>query len=419
MRGLEMENAIGKNPFKFGMVGATDSHTAFSSVEENNFLGKYALDSIPENKTKETVPGAVGWDAAAQGLAGVWATENTREAITAAFKRKEVYATTGPRIQLRFFGGYEYSPADAQAADLASVGYAKGVPMGGDLAQAPQGRAPTFLVHAAKDPKEANLDRIQIVKGWLGTDGKTYEKIYDLALSDGRTDGSQPVGNTVDLETGMYTNDIGAPELVAVWTDPEFDPGLRAFYYVRVIQIPTPRHSLYDAIALGIDPADTKHPTTIQERAYSSPIWYTPDPAALKEVPKLAFAEKEGISVDELLASGFTQLTGEQIRQELLGKTLVLRDLRSGREYEGMLLEGGKRVLKETTVEGARQSADALFHGGGPVLLGEAAYEIKDDVIVTTDGLRTIESTLYRQGSRIVAARDVDHGVVNYELSVK
>jgi len=419
MRGLEMENTIGKNPYKFGMVGATDSHTAFSSAEENNFLGKYALDSIPENKTKETVPGAVGWDAAAEGLAGVWATENTREAITAAFKRKEVYATTGPRIQLRFFGGYEYTDADVKSPDLANIGYNKGVPMGGDLAQVPQGKAPTFMVHAAKDPKEANLDRIQIIKGWLAADGKTHEKIYDLALSDGRTDGSIPVGNTVDLKTAKYTNDIGDSELAAVWTDPDFDPGLRAFYYVRVIQIPTPRHSLYDAVALGIDPAETKHPATIQERAYSSPIWYTPDASVLKEVAKLTLAQKEGMTVDSVVAEGFKQMTGDEIRKQLLGKTIMLKDLASGNVYEGMLLESGKRVLKDVAAQNAQQNADAAFHGGGPVILGEAAYEIKDNAIVSSDGLRTIKSMLYRKDDRIVAARDVDNGAVKFELSVK
>lgn len=417
-RGLELENSIGKNPFKFGMVGATDSHTGFSSAEEQNFLGKYAKDSIPENKTKETVPGVVGWDAAAEGLAGVWATENTREAITAAFKRKEVYASTGPRIQLRFFGGYDYSVNDARSADLAAAGYAKGVPMGGDLVQAPQGKAPTFLIHAAKDPKHANLDRIQVIKGWLGTDGKTQEKVFDVALSDGRTDGSKAVGNTVDLTTGTYTNDIGEPELVAVWTDPEFDPGLRAFYYTRVIQIPTPRHSLYDAIALGIDPKETKHPATIQERAYSSPIWYTPDASVLKDVKKMAVAKAVPLTTDSVVKEGYQQMSAAEIRKQLLGKTIMLKDLASGRVYEGKLLKSGKRVLKSATVA-SEQVAQAAFHGGGPLLMGETDYEIKDDKVVSSDGLRTITSTLYRKGDRIVAARDIDNGAVNFELSVK
>ena len=414
LRGLELENSIGKNPYKFGMVGSTDAHTAFSSAEENNFLGKYALDSIPENKTKETVPGAVGWDAAAEGLAAVWATENTREAITAAFKRKEVYATTGPRIQLRFFGGYDYQAADAESADLASVGYAKGVPMGGDLAQAPKGKAPTFIVHAAKDPKEANLDRVQIIKGWLGADGKTRERIFDVALSDGRTDGSQMVDNTVDLKTGTYSNHIGAQELVAVWTDPAFDPGLRAFYYARVIQIPTPRHSLFDAIALGIDPKETNHPATIQERAYSSPIWYTPDQAIIKPVTKAVMAEVKQLSVDALLADGYRQLSGADIKA-LVGRKLGLRDLTTGIEYEGMLHESGKRVLKEVGIA-KEQLAQAAFHGGGSMVMGEGGYEIKDDTIVSSDGLRTITSTLYRKGDRILAARDVDNNRVNYEV---
>ena len=418
MRGLEMENRIGKNPFKFGMVGATDSHTAFSSAEENNFLGKYALDSIPENKTKQTVPGAVGWDAAAEGLAAVWATENTREAITAAFKRKEVYATTGPRIRLRVFGGYGFTNADAQSPDLAGIGYDKGVPMGGDLSQAPAGKAPTFLVHAAKDPKEANLDRIQIIKGWLGTDGRTREKIYDLALSDGRSNGSQMVGNTVDLKTGKYTNDIGAKELATVWRDPDFDPGLRAFYYVRVIQIPTPRHSLLDAISLGIDPKETHHPSTIQERAYSSPIWYTPEPSILKQVAERPMATTEGLTVSQIAGDGYSQMSSEDIRSHLLGKTLLLKDLSSGQVYQGALLESGKRMLKDTGVA-AEQRTQAAFHGGGPLLMGEADYEIRDDMIVSTDGLRTISSRLYRKGDRILAARDVDGGTIKFEVSIK
>ncbi len=279
MRGLELEAEIGENPFKFGMIGASDSHTAFSSVEEDNFLGKYALDSIPENKTRTTVPGAIGWDAASQGLAGVWASENTRAAITAAFKRREVYATTGPRIKLRVFGGWDFAGADAENVDIAAIGYSKGVPMGGDITNAPDGKAPGFLVHAARDPKSANLDRVQIIKGWLAPDGSANEKVYDVAWSGKRTpgrDGKIPaVGNTVDLDTGVYANTIGAAQLSAVWSDPDFDPDRPAFYYVRVIEIPTPRHSTLDAIALQQDPPEG-YASTIQERAYSSPIWYTP-----------------------------------------------------------------------------------------------------------------------------------------------
>jgi hypothetical protein len=267
------------------MIGATDSHTGLSSVQETDFQGKYAQDSVPETKSKETVPGSVGWDAAAEGLAGVWALENTREAITAAFKRKEVYATTGPRIQLRFFGGWDYERDDADAPNLAAVGYEKGVPMGGDLTSPPKQRfrgtkSPSFLIHAAKDPSDANLDRIQVVKGWLAANGKPRERIYDVAWSGDRRIGLngklKRVADTVDLEAGTYQNSIGSAELATVWTDPEFDPTQLAFYYARVIQIPVPRHTLYDTLALQ-EPAEASgHSPVIQDRAYSSPIWYTP-----------------------------------------------------------------------------------------------------------------------------------------------
>jgi hypothetical protein len=295
MRGLEIEQKIGVNPFKYGMIGATDSHTGYSTAEEDNFWGKFSLDAIPDNKkAKELVPGVFGWDMSASGLAGVWATANTRKAITEAFKRREVYGTSGPRISLRVFGGWDFSSRDADAKDVASIGYKKGVPMGGDLTNPPKsgpvlerlrkrlGRAPapSFLIHAVKDPKAANLDRVQIVKGWVGKDGKAREKVYNVVWSAGRKLGSDgklsPVGNTVDMKTGRYTNTIGAAQLSVMWADPDFDAKQRAFYYVRVLQIPTPRNSTYDAIALKINPKETGKAITIQERAYSSPIWYTP-----------------------------------------------------------------------------------------------------------------------------------------------
>ncbi|MGD8592950.1 MAG: DUF3604 domain-containing protein, partial [Gammaproteobacteria bacterium] len=209
------------------------------------------------------------------GYVGVWAKENTRQDIVDAFQRKEVYASTGPRITLRFFGGFDFAKSDLTSNDFVATGYDKGVPMGGDL-KANGDKAPTFMIVAEKDPDAANLDRIQVIKGWVGADGKAQEKIYDVALSDGRTDGSQPVGNTVDLKTGKYTNTIGDSQLKAYWQDPDFDAKQRAFYYVRVLEIPTPRYSLLDSIALGIDVKETGRPATIQERVYSSPIWYTP-----------------------------------------------------------------------------------------------------------------------------------------------
>jgi len=279
MRGLAIEQRSGTNPYKFGLIGSTDSHTSMASAEENNFWGKMALDSTPGTKKEDILPGTPGWDMGAAGLAAVWATENTREAIFDAMKRKEVYATTGPRIELRFFGGWDFEKGDINSKDLASTGYKKGVPMGGDLTNNPKGDAPSFLIHAVKDPKSGNLDRIQIIKGWVDGDGAPQEIIYNVAVSEGREikgNNVEPVGNTVNIETGEYTNTIGSGELSVVWKDPDFDPAQRAFYYARVLQIPTPRHTLFDAIALNIDVKETGNPAFIQERAYSSPIWYTP-----------------------------------------------------------------------------------------------------------------------------------------------
>jgi hypothetical protein len=288
-RGLAIEQSLGANPYKFGMIGSTDAHTGIASAEEENFWGKLALDSTPE--TKKLFPeqedgvglknmGPNGWSMSASGLAAVWAKDNTRDEIFAAFQRKEVYATTGPRIQVRLFGGWEFPENADQAENLADIGYANGVPMGGDLnREDAQDRQPQFLVHAVKDPKSANLDRVQIIKGWVDSKGQQHEQVYNVAWSDARelgVDGKLPtVGNTVNLETGAYTNSIGSTQLTTVWKDPDFDAEQRAFYYVRVLQIPTPRHSLYDAIALQSD-VPSEGPATIQERAYTSPIWYTP-----------------------------------------------------------------------------------------------------------------------------------------------
>jgi hypothetical protein len=282
LRGLQLERTLGANPFKLGMLGSTDTHIALSSEDDADFHGKLGADALPKDKSKPLADGALytGWDLSASGRAAVWAKRNTREEIMAAFQRREVYGTTGPRITLRFFGGFTFSKSDAQAKNFAEIGHRKGVPMGADLTQAPAGRAPSFLIRAVKDPDAANLDRVQVVKGWLDASGNSHEKVFDVAWSGDRKPdaaGNLPeVGNTVDVRTCRYLDTIGAAQLAVVWTDPEFDARYRAFYYVRVLQIPTARHSLYDAIALGIDPAATGHPATIQERAYSSPIWYTP-----------------------------------------------------------------------------------------------------------------------------------------------
>ena len=285
LRGLAIEEKIGFNPYRFGLIGSTDSHTGMASAEEPNFWGKFPRDGIPENKTRRWRggpggPGPSGWSMSASGLAAVWAEDNTREAILDAFRRREVYATTGPRIAARVFGGWGFSEADAQAPSLAEVGYAGGVAMGGELSAAPGGAAPSFLVRAMKDPKGANLDRVQVIKGWIDASGKTHERVFDVAWSGGRKPGANgqlpPVGNTVDPATGRYTNTIGNAQFSALWRDPDFDPKQPSFYYVRALEIPTPRHSMLDALALGVDPKSIEGPWWIQERAYTSPIWYRP-----------------------------------------------------------------------------------------------------------------------------------------------
>lgn len=288
LEGIDFENKIGVNPYKFGVIGATDSHTGLSAVQESDFQGHFVADGTPAQRLAQSKPDAKqpfifpDWKLGASGRAAVWAKENTRQGIFAAFKRKEVYGTSGTRIVLRFFGGFKFSPRDAGAKDIARVGYEKGVPMGGDLTNAPKKRAPSFLIYAAKDPLSGNLDRVQVIKGWIDASGKTRQHIYNVAWSGDRrpdTDGKLPdVGNTVDVNTASYTNTIGAMQLATVWKDPDFKPGQIAFYYVRVLEIPTPRHSLYDAVALGIPVSETGEPASIQERAWSSPIWYTPLP---------------------------------------------------------------------------------------------------------------------------------------------
>ena len=279
--GLALEQKVGANPYKFGFIGSTDAHSGLASPEENNFQGKMAADSTPETKAPVlgNPTGASGWDMSASGLAAVWATENSREAIYAAFKRKETYATSGPRLSVQLFAGWDFPDNAENSEDFARIGYDYGVPMGGDLTANASASAPEFLVRAVKDPMDANLDRLQIVKGWVDAAGQQYEKVYNIDWSGDReldAEGNLPaVGNTVDLKSARYTNSIGQAEFAVKWSDPDFDPAQSAFYYARVLQIPTPRNGLYDSLALGLD-NPPRGPKTLQERAYTSPVWYTP-----------------------------------------------------------------------------------------------------------------------------------------------
>ncbi len=292
-KGLAFERDLGVNPFKFGMVGSTDSHTSLATTTEDNFFGKAPLVEPTSNpgrfddKITGYLPDPQGRDYAirhyrgsASGLAAVWARENTREALWDAMSRKEVFATTGTRLRVRVFAGFDFTEKDLAQADFAKYGYENGVPMGGDLKNAGAGQSPGFLVRVLRDPDGANLDRIQVIKGWLDAAGETHEKIYDIAVSGNREIGpdgraTEPVGNTVNIEEASYDNSIGSPFLQGYWSDPEFNRDEPAFYYIRVLEIPTPRWTTIDAKVFGVErPEDV--PATIQERAYTSPIWYNP-----------------------------------------------------------------------------------------------------------------------------------------------
>ncbi|MGB5310118.1 MAG: DUF3604 domain-containing protein [Arenicellales bacterium] len=287
LQGLLQGQKLGVNPFKFGMIGGTDVHNSLTSIEEDNFFGKHVIQEPSPHRWNHVSKQGFGktrytWHYTAAGYAAVWATENSREALWDAMKRKEVYATSGSRMTVRLFGGWSFTDEDVKSRNIADAGYTKGVPMGGDLpANSGIAKSPSFLVSAMMDPESGNLDRIQIIKGWLDADGMTHEKIYDVAWGDaerrqpGKDGKLPPVGDTVDVADASWYNSIGDPDLRTVWTDPDFDASQSAFYYARVIEIPTPRWTAYDQKRFGIEMSKDV-PMKTQERAWTSPIWYTP-----------------------------------------------------------------------------------------------------------------------------------------------
>jgi hypothetical protein len=410
--GLAMQNTRGYNPYKMGVVGASDSHNTVVSYTASNFFGQHGgLDASPKERLADKVEaGMAVLKTSTSGLGGVWAEENTRESIFNAMQRRETFGTSGVRIRVRLFGGWDFDPDVLKQKDWAKIGYAKGVPMGGDL-PASTGKPPTFIVWAVKDPEEGNLDRIQIVKGWT-QNGQIFEKVYDVAWSGNRkldpmTRTVLPVGNTVDIKNATYTNTIGAVELKTVWTDMEFDPSLDAFYYARVLQIPTPRWSTYDAKRLGVPPPSSV-PATVQERAWSSPIWYTPTATARQDAPK-------GVTVADLKGKGAVALDDAQLKQLVVGQTLDVRNTVTGQRFEILYGDDGRRVI--TSRDGKPgEVGDLLAVSELGLPAQSAAYEIKGGRVVTLIGGTPFEVTVYKVGDKYVAARSSEFGFANYEV---
>jgi hypothetical protein len=420
--GLAMLDTRGYNPYKFGLVGGSDSHNSGTPYREDNFFGGHVLN---DGGLKERMSGHIfaGLDTRLEcpaGLSGVWAEENTREAIFDAMKRKETFATSGPRIQVRFFGGWKFDDQLWNDKSWVKTAYANGVPMGGDLSANEGGQAPTFAVWAAKDPTSGNFDRIQIVKGWTKS-GQIFEKVFDVVWDgdrkvDPETGKLEPVKNTVNIQEATYQNSVGAVELRKSWTDPEFDPSLDAFYYARVLEIPTPRWTTIQAHQLGIVPPTegtslgVPQPIalTVQERAWSSPIWYTPSAENRARAPK-------GVTVADLKKQGATALNDAQLKALVVGKVLKVRDTVAGHTYEILYGATGRRMI--TSVDGKQPEPGDPFHVEDANSLGAPAhYEIKDGKIITMLGNTPFDVAVYKVGSKYFGARSNEFGFANYEL---
>ena len=414
--GLAMQGAHGFNPYKPGFVGGSDSHDTGVAYRQDNFFGAHGVnDGTAEVRMNYTF---VGLDVKREnpaGLTGVWAEENTRESLFNAMQRKETFGTSGVRIQVRFFGGWDYNTGLLATSDWVHRAYDGGVPMGGDLPPvAEDEKAPVFVVWAVKDPTSGNLDRVQIVKGW-SKNGQSFEKVYDVAWAGNRvpdpvTGKVGPIGSTVDISDASYTNTIGNVELATVWRDPDFDASLDAFYYARVLEIPTPRWTTIQAKQLGITPPDMVA-ATVQERAWSSPIWYTPT-EALRQT-----AEK-GVTVADLTAKGAKALDDEAVKKLIVGKTLTIRNAPTGQTFVVIFSENGRRLI--TAVDGVQpepgEVGDVMHSGemGTP-----AAYSIEDGKIVTSLGNDAFDVTVYQAGDKYYGARSNEFGYANYEIVSK
>jgi hypothetical protein len=426
--GITMQSTRGFNPYKTGVVGGSDSHNTGVPYRQENFFGGHVLN---DGNIKERMSGHVfaGLDTRLEnpaGLTGVWAEENTRASLFEAMQRKETFATSGPRIQLRFFGGWEYDKDEklAQRREFwkivpdwikdrywTRVAYEQGVPMGSDLKPLPKGKkAPAFAAWAVKDPTSGNLDRIQIVKGWT-KNGQSFEKVFDVAWADDRKPDIAgripPIVSTVDIAIASYSNSIGAVELKSVWTDPEFDPSQDAFYYARVLEIPTPRWTTIQAKELGIDPPDIV-PATVQERAWSSPIWYTPS------FEDRAVASR-GETVVDLLQKGAVALSTAQLTDLIVGKSIFLQNNVTGGVFQVVYSTNGLSQVKN--VDGKVPQPSEVGNVMRSAYEGlQSGYEVKDGKIITSLGNTPFEVTVYKLGERYYGARSNEFGFANYEV---
>jgi hypothetical protein len=417
--GAGMQQARGYNPYKFGIVGGSDSHNTGVPYRQDNFYGGYARI---DGDMRQRMAGHrfAGLDERLENPAGLtaeWAEENTRASLFESMQRKETYGTSGVRIKLRMFGGWGWGLEELKPlgrwesnAEWVKMGYRSGVPMGSDL-PAPKGKAPSFAVYAVKDPDSGNLDRIQIIKGWA-KNGQTFEKIYDIAWAGDRkpdpvTGKVPPIGSTVDIMKASYTNTIGATELKAVWTDPDFDPTLDAFYYARVLEIPTPRWTTIQAVQLGQVPPSVVA-ATVQERAWSSPIWHTPTAEARKSAAA-------GTTVADLKAKGAVALNDAQLKALIVGKIVSAKNTVTGQRFDVVYGSSGRRLI--VRIDGKQPEPGDPFHPNDQMDLGApAAYEIKDGQIVTTLDNTPFAVTVYKVGDKYIAARSNEFGYANYEV---
>ena len=411
--GIAMQGALGFNPYKTGVVGGSDSHNTGVPYRQSNFYGGHAVvDGTIETRMSGKL--FAGLDVRLEnpaGVTGVWAEENTRASLFDAMQRKETFAASGPHIKLRFFGGWEYAADTVRQKDWVKAGYAKGVPMGGDLPP-PKAKSPTFIVWAVKDPTSGNLDRIQIIKGW-SLNGESFEKVYDVVWAGNRkpapfTGSVPPIGNTVNVTAATYTNTIGSVELKAVWTDPEFDPSVDAFYYARVLEIPTPRWTTIEAHKLGIAPPSNVA-ATVQERAWSSPIMYTPTADARR-------AAKPGTKVAELKQKGAVELNDAQLKELIVGKSVWVRNAVTGQVFKVVYAENGQRVITNVTKGRIAEPADVGEAIRAGVVEPSTAYQIKNGRILTYFGNAPYEVAVYKAGDKYYGVRSNEFGYANYEI---